>query len=103
MTLIRRGVADVAARRRDHEPAREVERGRDLFAAREQRDRSRPELVSVGDGELADATVGTSDVDGRARGIGDGRPGPETRRLSELFRALTEQEGERVESRNPAT
>jgi branched-chain amino acid aminotransferase len=33
-------------------------------------------------------------VDGRT--IGDGRPGPVTRRLSELFRGLTEREGEPV-------
>ena len=41
-------------------------------------------------GELAPVVK----VDGRA--IGEGLPGPLTRRLSNLFRALTEQEGERV-------
>jgi branched-chain amino acid aminotransferase len=38
-------------------------------------------------GELAPVTR----VDGRV--IGDGRPGPTTARLSELFRALTASEG----------
>jgi branched-chain amino acid aminotransferase len=41
-------------------------------------------------GELAPVVK----VDGRP--IGDGSPGPMTHRLSDLFRELTEQEGERV-------
>ena len=83
VALVGRRVADVAAGRRDHEPVREVQRGRDLLALRQQRDRGRPDLASVGNRELADPPVGPGRVEeaparirDRCRGRDPVRAGP---------------------------
>ena len=66
--LVRRRVADVAAGRRDHEAARDVQRRGELLVRRVARDRGRPEHLAVGDAQLADPPVRGGGVDRRAVG-----------------------------------
>jgi len=71
--LVGRLIADVAARSDQHEPAREVQRGRELFALRQERDTDGPAagLGATGNRELVDESIGRCRVDELAVRVGD--------------------------------
>ena len=72
VALVRRGVADVAARRHEHEAAREVERRRELLVRRVAGHARRPQHLPVGDAQLADPAVGRRGIDRRRDGSATG-------------------------------
>src|SRR5206468_3423743 len=71
VSLVRRRVADVAARRREHEAAREVERRAELLARGKHGDRARPDLAAGRQRELVDPSVRRAGPDEAA--VADGR------------------------------
>ena len=73
--LVGRRVADVAAGRRDDQPAVHVERGAELLVGRVTRDRDAPQHAAGRQGQLSDVAVGGGRIDGIAVRVGDGRGG----------------------------
>ena len=69
VALIRRGVADIAAGDGNDVAPGIVERRRDLLPGRQVGNRSIPELVAVGDGELFDMPIRRGAVDRGAIGV----------------------------------